>query len=399
MYQTDRPCLLIVQDDVTALRLQDLLESSGFAVVVTSSAETALAQAPLHPIRLVITEIDLPGMNGYELCRSIRADEATRSMPLLALTARDAVQDKIAGFEAGADDYLVKPFVPQELVYRIKSLLARRQVQAESSSVPAKHGHLIALFGTKGGVGRTTIGVNLALALHHLTRRKTVLFDADFFFGDVALHLNVPPAHTVLDLVEHMDHLEPELLEQVLIPHSSGLRVLLSPRNPEEVEAIQPSHIKRLLEALAAFYDYTLIDCQAIYDERTLTILERADAIMLVIKPEVGCVKNMAVYSELAAKLEPSFDKKTHIVLNRSNTKSGIGAKDIERIFRRPIAFHIASGGSSVVMSVNRGVPLLIEQPHHPFSAQVLQMARYLFQNLPVAERAAVPARSPSLVN
>lgn len=391
MNQTDQPCVLIVQDEATALQIEDLCATMHYSAIATASGEAALTQAAARPPDLVITEIDLPGMNGYDLCRKFRANEATRRIPLLVLTSKGEVREKIAGFEAGADDYLAKPFVPEELAYRIKSLLARRDNHSEARGLPAKRGHVIALFGTKGGVGRTTIGVNLALELQRLTRGRTVLFDADFFFGDIALHLNVPPAHTILDLIGRMDQLDPELLDQVLVPHSSGARVLLSPRNPEDVETIQPVHIKKLLDALAAFYDYIVVDCQSIYDERTLTILEKADAILLVIKPEVGCVKNMAVFSELAVKLELPFDKKIHIVLNRSNTKSGIGAKDIERIFRRPIAFHVPSGGNAVVMSVNRGVPLVIEQPNHPFSVQVTQMARALAQALPVSKPATVP--------
>jgi pilus assembly protein CpaE len=187
-------------------------------------------------------------------------------------------------------------------------------------------------------------------------------------------------------LTERIDELDTDLLEQVLIPHPSGVRVLLSPRNPEDVDSILPEHILKLLDFLTCHYDYTVVDCQAIYDERTLNILEKADAIMLIIKPEVGCVKNMAVFSELAVKLRLSFDKKIHIVLNRSGSKSGIGSKEIERIFRRQIPFHIGSWGSAIVVSINRGVPLIIEQPNHPFSVQVMQIADHLIKSLPVAQ-------------
>ncbi len=383
MIPNARGRILIVQDSATTVLLRGVLGNEGYELVETTSGEEALAQVSQQPIDLAIVDTELPGMDGLSLCRRLRQNGSPHDILILILCSSDQVADKIAGFEAGADDYVTKPFQPQELIYRIKILMGRRQRRTEPKA--RARGRVIALFGTKGGVGRTTIGVNLAVALQRRSRKRTVLFDADFFFGDVALHLGVPPAHTILDLIGRMDELDAELLDQVLVPHPSGVRVLLSPRNPEDVETILPDHVTRLLDFLVCHYDFVVVDCQAIYDERTLTILEKADAIMLIIKPEVGCVKNMAVFSELAVKLGLSFDKKIHIVLNRSGSKSGIGSKEIERIFRRQIAFHIASGGNSVVVSINRGVPLMIEQPNHPFSLQVIQIADHLIRDLPVA--------------
>ncbi len=376
--------ILVVQDGATSDQLRQLLEHEGYFILEAPTGEQALNLTSQYAIDLAIVESELPGMDGYALCRHLRQNSATHDVPLLMLSFKSEITDKVAGFEAGIDDYLGKPFQAPELVHRVRVLLARRGKRARPDTFGPKRGKAIALFGTKGGVGRTTIGVNLAVALQRRTQGKTILFDADFFFGDIALHLNIPPAHTIIDLIERIDQLDGEVLEQVLVPHASGLCVLLSPRNPEDVESISPSHLARLIDLMTTYYDYVVVDCQAIYDERTLVLLEKADAILLVIKPEVGCVKNMAVFSELAAKLGLSFDKKVHIVLNRAGSKSGIGPKEIERIFRRQIAFQIASGGNAVVVSVNRGVPLMIEHPNHPFSLQVQQVADYLIKTLPV---------------
>ncbi len=384
MNPNERINILVVQDGATSEQLHQLLEPEGYFILDATTGEQAIGLLGQYPIDLAIVESELPGTDGYGLCRQLRQNPATRSIPILMLSFRSEIADKVAGFEAGIDDYLTKPFQSPELVHRVRVQLARQGKRVQTDTFGPKRGKTIALFGTKGGVGRTTIGVNLAVALRRRTQAKTILFDADFFFGDIALHLNIPPAHTIIDLIDRIDQMDEEVLEQVLVPHASGLCVLLSPRNPEDVESISPSHLSRLLDLMAACYDYIVIDCQAIYDERTLVLLEKADAILLVIKPEVGCVKNMAVFSELAAKLGLPFDKKIHIVLNRAGSKSGIGSKEIERIFRRQIAFQIASGGNAVVVSVNRGVPLMIEHPNHPFSLQVLQVADYLAKSLPI---------------
>jgi pilus assembly protein CpaE len=376
--------ILVVQDGATSDQLRQMLEHEDYFTLEALTGEQALSLISQYVIDLAIVESALPGMDGYAVCRHLRQNPATHAVPILMLSFKSEIADKVAGFEAGIDDFLTKPFQSPELVHRVRVLLARQGKRARPDTFGPKRGKTIALFGTKGGVGRTTIGVNLAVALRRRTQGKIILFDADFFFGDTALHLDIPPAHTIVDLIERIDQLDAEVLEQVLVPHASGVRVLLSPRNPEDVDSISPSHLARLIDLMTTCYDYIVVDCQAIYDERTLVLLEKADAILLVIKPEVGCVKNMAVFSELAAKLGLPFDKKVHIVLNRAGSKSGIGPKEIERIFRRQIAFQIASGGNAVVVSVNRGVPLMIEHPNHPFSLQVLQVADYLVKTLPV---------------
>lgn len=375
--------ILVVQDSATVASLKPLLIGEGYEVLEIVSGEQALDFVAVSHVDLAIIEVTLPGMDGYELCRQLRVNESFDGTPILMLTSKTDAADKVAGFEAGIDDYLTKPFVPQELVHRVRLLIARGTRHVEVPQQPQMRGRVIALFGTKGGVGRTTIGVNLAVGLQRRLRGKVALVDADFFFGDIALHLNLSPSRTILDLVERIDQLDQELVEQVLVPHQSGIHVLMSPRNPEDVEAISPAHLERLIDCLASNYDYVVVDCQTSYDERTLVLLEKADSILLIIKPEVGCVKNMAIFSELAAKLGLPFDKKIHIVLNRAGSKSGISPKEIERIFRRQIGFQIGSGGNAVVVSVNRGVPLIIEHPNHPFALQVGQIADYLLRNVP----------------
>lgn len=387
--------VLVVQDLETAVQLRQVLLNEGYEVVETYTGEQALDIVTRQGIDIAIVEIALAGMDGNELCRQLRALELTRNMPILVLTAKNEVNDKVQAFQAGADDYLIKPFQTQELVYRLRGLLGRPIKHFEAPSKDTARGQIFALFGTKGGVGRTTIGVNLAVALQRRTKKKVVIFDADFFFGDIALHLNLPPAHTILDLVKSIDELDEEMVDQVLAQHSSGVRALISPRNPEEVDLITAAHIERLLDFLAATHDYVIVDCQTSYDERTLMSLGKADVILLIIRPEVGSVKNMAVFSELAAKLDLSFEKKIRIVLNRAGSKSGIGPKEIERIFRRQIAFRVPSGGNHVVVSVNRGVPLMIERPNHPFSVQVMNIADHLIRNTPPAAGHSTTAPVP----
>lgn len=383
MNQPEPTRILLVDNNAASNeRVRLTLGSHGYEVVEVQTGEEAYAKASVQPPELAIVEAVLPGMDGYTLSRNLRQNEATKYLPILMLSSKAEIADKVAGFDAGVDDYLAKPFEPTELLVRIKRLLARVQMAPSKEPQPPKRGRIIAVFGTKGGVGKTTLSVNLAIALQRKTKARVALFDCDFFFGDIPLHLNLPPTSTVLDLIGRIDQLDPELVERVLITHSSGVRVLLAPTQPEEAEKVTAAHVERLLQALSELNNYVVVDCHPNYDDRNLCILEQADHIMFVVRPELGPLKNMGVFLNLTLKLALPLDK-IHIVLNRAGSRSGIEAEQIEQTFRSRIAFRMISGGRTVVQSVNRGVPLVVEKPNHPLSRQISGIADYLAKQSP----------------
>ncbi|MEF3272808.1 MAG: response regulator [Chloroflexus sp.] len=374
------PTLLIVDDDdAVAEMLELILRNAGYEVRRAATGEEALQQIYKAPPAMLICDVFLPGIDGYTLCKRVRQHPLTKTLPILMLTAQGDISAKIAGFEAGANDYLAKPFEPAELVYRVKNLLTR--ITSEAPSTPLSRGKIIAVFGTKGGVGKTTIAVALALALRLRTRQRVAIVDADLTFGDVAVHLNIAPTRSIVDIVRSGDEIEREMVNQVLLAHPSGLQALLAPPRPEEAELVTPDHMLRILDLLAVSVDYVVVDCQTSYDDRTLSVFDRADLVLLVITPEIGPLKNTSLFLSLASQLgiDPQL---ISIVLNRANSGVGIGVNEIERVLRRKINFHVMSGGQPVVMAVNRGTPLILEQPKHPFVQQVLYISNQLIKQL-----------------
>jgi pilus assembly protein CpaE len=381
MSQPNPPTVLVVDNDAATFDLiLNALKGDGIQVAQASTGEEAFAKSTRLVPDMAIVESSLSGMDGYTLVRNWRQNESTRSLPILMLSSAE-VADTLAGFESGVDDYMTKPFQPQELAYRVKSLLARTRMAAAAAQ-PKKKGLVIAIFGTKGGVGKTTLAVNLAVTLPRRTQARTVLVDADFFFGDIPLHLSLAPTTTIMDLVDRMDQLEPALIEQVLVTHSSGVRVLLPPTQPELAERITPQHIEKLLTALHDLYAFVLVDCHPNYDDRNLQILELADQILFVVRPELGPLRNMGVFLNLVFKLGLSPDK-IHIVLNRAGSRVGIEVEQIERNFKSRVEFRLPSGGRAVVTSVNRGVPIVMENPKHKFSRQIVTIADFLARQSP----------------
>lgn len=368
------PRILIVDDDPTISKLLMLvLEQAGFRAVGAPTGEAAYRLATTEKFDLAILDVMLPGMDGYTLCRKLRQTPSTSLMPILILTAQGDTRDKLAGFNAGADDYLTKPFEPMELGYRVKALLARSQPQPAGAKLRTQRGQLWTVFGAKGGVGKTTLAVNVAVELAKDPNLRVVLVDADFAFGDIGAHLNLSPSRTILDLVPRVDDMDEELLRQVLIRHESNVRVLLAPYRPEDEERISAEAVQKIVDMLVSVSDYVIADCAASYDDRTLNLLEHADQIIMVLTPEMGPVKNTSTFLDLARQLGIPAHR-IHVVLNRADSAVGVAAAEIEHALQKEIPLRLVSGGRPIVLSANRGVPIVLDQPLYPFSQQIMRV-------------------------
>lgn len=367
--------VLVVDDSATARAfVKAALARLGLQVAEASSGPEALAILRAHPIDLVITDVVMPDMDGYELVRLIRKDPRTSTIPVLLLTSRGDVADKVAGFEAGADDYVVKPFEPAEMEVRIQALLARRSAAPAPSTVQAEPATLIAVFGCKGGVGTTTLAVNLALALRQVAGGAVALVDADLSFGDVGLHLNVPPVHTINDLVQYVDEVDTTMLAQAMVDHPSGIRILLSPPRPERAEEVSARLIARVLDVAGWMFDYIVVDTQRVYDDRTLAILDKAAIILLVLTADIGALRNASLFLTLARSLGYPADKIIP-VLNGTGVDTGIREQDVKRVLGGYEPFRLDSGGVEVALAANQGSPILLINPKNKAARGVRQLA------------------------
>ncbi|RJP51833.1 MAG: response regulator [Anaerolineaceae bacterium] len=371
--------LVVDNDQAAAYLVRGLLEAQGYEAIIASTGEEGYEQAIRFLPDLIITDVVLPGMDGYAMCRMLRQRPATRSLPILMLSQKGDLESKIKGFDTGVDDYLTKPFAPEELRYRVRSLLTRSAPQPQSPT--NTRGRIIAFFGAKGGVGKTTLSVNTALALQQTSKSRVALMDTDYYFGNVGVQLNITSRHSILELCDTpVAEIDKEMMDAAMISTKTGLRLLLAPLLPEDAERVTKKLVEHMLKLLAESYDFVVVDCPPNYDDRTLEILEGADIVIMVLTPEIGAFKNASMFFGLSEKINlPTED--VFLLLNRADSEVGIDAHAIEKALKRKVGFSIMSGGRAVVLSVNRGTPMILDQPNHPFSKQIQQLANALIKH------------------
>jgi pilus assembly protein CpaE len=299
---------------------------------------------------------------------------------------------------AGAREFLVKPFSSDELTASIRQVSSREREKASrigiatpisvnGSGAGPEGGQVVAIFSPKGGVGRTTLAVNLAVAAATELDKRVVVMDASFQFGDVGVLFNLnPKSNSIADLIPIIEQGEIDSIDTFVQVHSSGVRVLLAPPSPEMAETITTAGVKQVLEVLRRNYDLVVVDCTAFFNDTTLAILDAADVILTMLSLEITSIKNMRLFLEVADQLGYEAGK-VRLVLNRADSSLGIRVTDVENSIGRKVDETIVSDGRSVVYALNRGIPFFVSNREAQVSQDVLRLARSV-----VGDRVSVPA-------
>jgi pilus assembly protein CpaE len=401
---------ILVVDDIAETR-ENLAKLIGFEpdMTIVASADggqQAVEFAKRERPDVILMDINMPDMDGITATEII-ANTVPES-PIIMMSVQGEQDYLRRSMLAGAREFLVKPFSADELVnairhvHEIEKVKRARYQQAApaqqqqspslTSMLGPEKGKIITFFSPKGGVGRTTISTNLAVALHQSTGKPVVLVDGSLPFGDIAVILNMSPkAKTIADLVGSFDQVDAEVMESVLVQHSTGIKVLLAPPTPEAAELITGANIKKVLEQLREQYAFVVVDTWPSFQEQVLTMLDVADVILTLMTLEITSLKNVRVFMEIAEKL--GYDEhKVQLVANRNDSSGGIKASDVEASLARKIPHTIVSDGRALVLAVNRGVPFVISHRDSQVAKDIFTLADKLSGS---SEAAAAGSATP----
>ena len=384
---------VLVVDDIAETRdhlgkLLSFEREIDVAGMATSGEEAVRMAMELRP-DIILMDINMPGMDGIAASELIT--QRVPSSPIIMMSVHGETEDLKRAMLAGAREFLVKPFSSDELstsIRRVNEKELARQAQLQTalaSSVTSDGGaqsnvedhQVIAVFSPKGGAGRTTIAANLAIALMRETESRVCLVDANLQFGDIGVLLNLNPKNrSMLDAVEGGEP-DPDIIESVVINHSTGIRVLLAPPAPEGADLVTAAFLRKMLDHLKATHDYVVVDLPAGLTDHSLGVMDLADQIVVVAALEITTIKNVRLFLEVADQLE--YDRsKIRLVINRADTAQGIRIGDVEASIRRPIDGTVVSDGRLAVLAVNRGVPFVVSNPEGALSRDLFKLARTL---------------------
>lgn len=365
------------------------LERAGFDVI------TELAADESRP-NLAVLDCDLPAERGVATYAALHAGEP---VPTLLIFGENIPEFATNG-NASRDEYAVKPIPPDALVYRLQALMIRgghrlpseaggwtEGVDADGSTIG--EARVISIFAPKGGVGKTTVAVNLAVALRQQTRGSVLLLDADVGVGNVTSVLAAPYRMGLADLADS----PPEEWTDAAFAHAatqhedSGVQVLTWGTDASESQRVTVDLLLAAVRWARTHHSYVVIDNHPGYDDRTMAMLSVSNDIFLVVTPEVGPLRNSAQFLDLAREI--GLGDVVSVIVNRAN--HGVRIPDIEQALKLKVSATIVSNGPKAVIASNEGAPIITRFPRDKITTDLHNVARLVTEGH--ATNSVEPAR------
>jgi len=388
--------VLLIDDEQFYFKLiRKTLKEAEYELEYAQSGIEGLTKIPVFNPDLLIVDLKLPEMDGFQVLERLRRDAKFSHIPVIVITAQHELSEKLKAFELGADDYLVKPFQPEELVARM-GILARRgkamQIAQQLETKNRTRGSLITVHSLRGGLGCSSVVVNLGLAFYKLWSKPTLLVDGVLTAGQVALMLDAKPSVTWENLVDvETDSLDDNVVSEMMCSHKSGVRFIASPRYPIAADTFSSDTLNILVDGLRSSNDFILVDTSHDFSDMTIHMLSMSDIILLMMAPEMASLRTtmsaLEIYDRLGIPLE-----KVKIVLNNNSSSPAIKQAQLEKVLKRNFDFVLPYEVGEVNRALNFGQPFILNNPDLPICVSLEKMAYALTDE----SLKAIPPVAPS---
>jgi pilus assembly protein CpaE len=335
---------------------------------------------------IVLMDINMPGIDGIQA--TARITSRLPNTAVIMMSVQNEPDYLRRSMMAGAREFLAKPFSLDELIESIRHV---NQLAQANRRVVADHGpttvatpgrtrkaQVFTVFGLKGGIGRTTLAANLAVSLRNQYPDKEVaLIDGNLLHGDLGVVLNATDNKTIADIMRNFQTLDRDLVTDILVTHSSGVKILLAPPDAQTGEQVTGEHMRPVLQHMLGMFDYIIADTRPSFDDMTLMLLDHSDRIILMLTLELTAIKGAKQYLELSDLLGYDNDR-VALVLNRATVQSGIPVADVGASLKGEIIAKLPDDPMLVLRSINEGVPFIQSAPTSLLSQEVGKLAGWL---------------------
>jgi CheY-like chemotaxis protein/MinD-like ATPase involved in chromosome partitioning or flagellar assembly len=371
--------ILIVDDDVDTLRLVGLmLQRQGYEISAASNGSQGLAKALEERPDLILLDVMMPDMDGYEVTRRLRKNPVTMSIPILMFTAKTQLDDKVIGFEVGADDYLTKPTHPTELQAHVKALLART-VKGPSKVVATsdgKHGYLIGVLSVRGGLGVSSLASNLAAGLFTRTQSDVILAELTPGQGTLGMDLGSPNPKGLTELLQgSMVEITREKVEASLVSHTSGMKLFLASENPRDVTLTsQVQNYETIIGRLASLARFVVIDLGTGLPSFVQKILPMCNECIIVVEGVPGTIQNTKLLIENMESLQIDPNSISVILNNRQRSESQMAWTQVQEKLGHSISATLTPAPELFLQATRIQTPAVMSQPTNMTSQQFLKI-------------------------
>jgi pilus assembly protein CpaE len=383
--------ILIIDDDLDTLRLVGLmLQRQGYQISAATNGQQGLEKAFEEDPDLILLDVMMPDMDGYEVTRRLRQNPSTLETPILMFTAKTQLDDKVIGYEVGANDYLTKPTHPSELQARVKTLLSRRgeRKPAVSSVKQENEGYIIAVLGARGGLGTTTMAVNLGAGLQSRTKSDVIVAEMLPGQGALALDVGVENSKGLVDILSlnKLNDITRDKVRESLVLHPSGLRLLLASDRPRDMHLNnQMANYEHLVQRLAGLARFVVLDLGVGIQPFAEKILPHCDEVLIVLEGNPNTIIHTKALIDDIAALGLTRKSIRVVLNNRVRSDTQLPSSQVQAKLEHEILSTLTPAPELFVQATRMQTPAILCQPDSLTARQITKLVDF------ITEREALP--------
>jgi len=375
--------ILIIDDDIDTLKLVGImLERKGFKILASTTGEKGLRLAKSELPDLILLDIMIPDIDGYEIARQLRSTPETEAIPIIMFTAKSQVDDKVEGLEAGADAYITKPARPRELFAQVRSILKRAPQRAAQSGATDQEGTLIGVVSAKGGLGLSTLATNLAVEIHEQTEENIILADFRPGQGTISLELDMTNTEGFKKLLE-MDRsaLTPSNIKENILIHQSGIKTLLSSSHPVDAAYItKDRHFHAIAQNLQNIADYTILDLGPSLPPISKKVIPECTKVLVCMEPSPDNITQTKQLIEYLLSTGISEGRFVTVLINRQRSGVQLSWEQAEEQFDREIDQIFTPVPELAYQAARTKIPMIKRSPESMTAEQFSELATQIVE-------------------
>lgn len=378
--------ILIVDDDVDTLRLVGLmLQRQGYQISAATNGQQGLSKATEELPDLILLDVMMPDMDGYQVTRQLRQNSLTASIPIILFTAKTQLDDKVAGFEVGADDYLTKPTHPSELQAHVKALLSRSGAREKrgTADTGGQRAHMIGVVAVRGGMGVSTISMNLAAGFFSRSQADVALAEMVPGKGTLGLDLGLTGQKAMVKFLSGTpSEVTRERVKNALVPHISGVKLLLASDHPSDVHLIsQVAQYEAVFEKLASLTRYAVLDLNSGLPPFAQKLLPACNDTVIVVEGVTNSILHTKALIEELTKIGVKNERISVVLNNRIRSDTQLPAAVTQDKLGHPIAVTITPAPELMTQATRMQTAAILCKPDGVTAKQIIKLVDHLIQN------------------